>query len=676
MNHRAARFLTAAVVALTTAAWPGSSRAQSSTTEALRLLDVPFLPQSEALCGGAATAMVMRYWGATGVYAETFSSLVDRDAGGIRGDDLLRDLVARGWQAVSFTGDAAVVRGHLERRRPVIALIEDRPGRFHYVVIVGWHRGRVIAHDPARVPFRIFDEAAFTRAWSRGQYWTLLALPGKAGVDVGPDTAARQPDHLDGDRKDGNGCTTMVDESIRLAGTGDLDAARALLHLAADTCPRDPAPWRELAGLHALKSEWPDAAADAREALARDPADEHAIRILATSLFLEGSPAAALDAWNRVGEPAIDLIRIDGLAHTRYTIAARALGLHPKALLTSAALARAGRRLDQLPAVLASTISYRPGTSGGTNIDAAVVERPLAPVSRVPLIAIGLRALTDRELALSLGSVTGGGEMWTASWRWWRQRPRVAFGLAAPAWFGGVWNLQVFDDRQTYGTPAAETQERRSGASLALSDWITPRIRLETGLGVDRWRARGTSVATSAALVFRGSDDRTSLEFRGAAWAGDARTWSISARSEWRSSPRNEGPVWVGRAGYDAAGDAAPLAVWPGAGPGTGRDVLLRAHALLHDGVIRDAVFGRTLQHANAEWRQWRQGRKTPLRYAPALFIDLARASRGAALTDRRLHTDAGVGLRIALPGDGMLRMDVAKGLRDGETVFSFGWTR
>jgi hypothetical protein len=675
LKHRAARLLTAAVVALTAAALPGSSRAQSAA-QPLRLLDVPFLPQSEALCGGAATAMVMRYWGATGVYAETFSTLVDREAGGIRGEDLLRDLVARGWQAAAFTGDAALVRGHLERRRPIIALIEDRPGRFHYVVIVGWHGGRVIAHDPARVPFRIFDEAAFTQAWSRGQYWTLLALPGDAALKTGPDAAAKLPDYVDGDRADGNGCTAMVAESIRLAGAGDPEASRVLLGLAADTCPRDPAPWRELAGLHALKSEWPDAAADAREALARNPRDEHAIRILATSLFLEGDPAGALDAWNRIGEPVIDLIRIDGLTRTRYAIAVRALGLEPNTPLTSAALARAGRRLDQLPAALASTVSYRPGPSGRTNIDAAVVERPLAPVTPVPLAVIGLRALTDRELAASLGSVTGGGEVWTASWRWWQHRPRVAFGLAAPSWFGGVWNLQAFDDRQTYGTPADETEERSRGVSLALSDWITERVHLETAVGIDRWRARGTSIATSAAVLFRGSDDRTSLELRGAAWTGDVSTWSISARFEWRSSARNEGQVLIGRAGYDRAGSAAPFALWPGAGPGTGRDVLLRAHALLRDGVIRDAVFGRTLQHANVELRHWRQGGKTPVRYAPALFIDVARAGRGATFTDRRLHTDAGAGLRITLPGAGILRMDVAKGLRDGETVLSLGWAR
>ena len=41
------------------------------------------------LMGGAAAAMVMRYWGAAGIYAESFAPLVDRAAGGIRAEDLL-----------------------------------------------------------------------------------------------------------------------------------------------------------------------------------------------------------------------------------------------------------------------------------------------------------------------------------------------------------------------------------------------------------------------------------------------------------------------------------------------------------------------------------------------------------------------------------------------------------
>src|SRR6185503_5009974 len=101
---------------------------QAPTPE-LHLLNVPYLPQSEALCGGAAIAMVMRYWGAANVYAETFADLVDPAAGGITGEALIGALRARGWTAQSFRGDATGVAAHLAARRPVVALIQDRPGR-------------------------------------------------------------------------------------------------------------------------------------------------------------------------------------------------------------------------------------------------------------------------------------------------------------------------------------------------------------------------------------------------------------------------------------------------------------------------------------------------------------------------------------------------------------------
>ena len=121
--------------------------------------------------------MVMRYWGTSAVYAETFADLVDADAKGIRGRELIRALEGRGYAAVAIEGDASRVQGLLAKRRPVIALIEDRPGRFHYVVIVGWRGNRVIVHDPARSPFRVLEAEAFTRAWSASRFWTLVAEP-------------------------------------------------------------------------------------------------------------------------------------------------------------------------------------------------------------------------------------------------------------------------------------------------------------------------------------------------------------------------------------------------------------------------------------------------------------------------------------------------------------------
>ena len=88
--------------------------AQGEGREPLALLDVPFISQSELLCGGAAAAMVLRYWGERGISAETFSHLVDRSAAGIRTDVLVDELRRRGWTADGGDGDELALR---RRRR-------------------------------------------------------------------------------------------------------------------------------------------------------------------------------------------------------------------------------------------------------------------------------------------------------------------------------------------------------------------------------------------------------------------------------------------------------------------------------------------------------------------------------------------------------------------------------
>jgi hypothetical protein len=309
-------------------------------------------------------------------------------------------------------------------------------------------------------------------------------------------------------------------------------------------------------------------------------------------------------------------------------------------------------------------------------VDAVVLERSLMPSGMVPLAGIGLRALTDRELTGALASPTGGGELWTASWRWWEHRPRVAVSLAAPAPFGGVWRADGFAERQSYGESGAVVEESRRRVGIAASDWTRLGVRWEVGAGVESWGPSARAVSLGLSAERRFDADRVSVEARTAAWAGGVRTWDFGLRGSWRSAVRNEGGVWIARAGLDFAADTAPLALWPGAGTGQGRDILLRAHPLLHDGVISGGVFGRRLVHGGAEWRRWFPSRGKPIRLAPAVFIDAARAGAVLPGADARAHFDLGAGLRLALPGAGAVRVDLGRGIRDGATALSIGWTR
>src|ERR1051325_7329543 len=88
--------------------------AASSRAQPLAILDVPFVAQSELLCGGAAAAMVLRYWGERGGDAEAFRPLGAPRAGGIRTDALREALRARHWNAVETDGSAEGLASQLQ----------------------------------------------------------------------------------------------------------------------------------------------------------------------------------------------------------------------------------------------------------------------------------------------------------------------------------------------------------------------------------------------------------------------------------------------------------------------------------------------------------------------------------------------------------------------------------
>ncbi len=619
--------------------------------------------------------MVMRYWGERDIYPDTFAPYVERSANGIRTVSLVSALQQRGWTAIAGRGDAPRAREHLGRGRPVIALIEDRPGTFHYVVIVGWGRGKVVVHDPARAPFRVLDDAAFDRAWQQSERWMLVPLPPASMNATATDAPSPTTDVHTGP------CAGLIDEGIRLSKSGDRHGARHPLEIAAESCPKSAAAWRELAGLDALDGKWADADAHAQRALVEDPHDELAWRIVATSRYVRHDDLGALAAWNAVGEPTVDLVDVKGLERTRYGVIADAIDAPPRTLLTPERVRRGEKRVREIPALAVARVGFHPLENGRAQVDAAVVERAAAPLQPTAWIGLGLGAAIDREVSTSLASLTGGGELISGSWRWWQHRPRIAFSVAAPApraLGGGVWRVEALRETETFGSSA--TAETRSRAGLTLINWLTSRVRVEGAAGIERFRhLPGKAAALGAAVEYWPVHDRLALEARGGAWLGSGdldRFATTSFSTEWRSSATNAGSVVLARAGVQAASGTAPMLLWPGADTGHARDVLLRAHPLLDDGVIRDGVFGRQLLFAGGEWRRWMRPSRSVVRIAPAAFVDIARATRGLESSDKRTHVDAGAGVRIAVPGLGVIRLDVAHGLHDGATAFSVGFDR
>src|SRR5438270_13902954 len=92
-------------------------------------LRVPYVPQTDALCGGAAAAMVFRYWGDAHAGAAQFTALVQRGPGGSVGiaDDVLAGAIrGEGWRTERAGDSIDGLRARIDARPPVIVLLVDR----------------------------------------------------------------------------------------------------------------------------------------------------------------------------------------------------------------------------------------------------------------------------------------------------------------------------------------------------------------------------------------------------------------------------------------------------------------------------------------------------------------------------------------------------------------------
>lgn len=672
------------------------------------VLDIPYVPQSEALCGGAAAAMVLRYWGARDVVAEDFAPLLNPDGSGIRVDRLAAAVRARGWQAVALTGTAAIVRAQLAKRRPVIALISVGHGRYHYVVVAAWTDGRVIADDPARAPGRVYRITDFESAWAAARHWMLVILPGSKPPAGGRADAAREAPPA-GDGASGSvsslrtRCDAIVDNAVARAEQAGRETA---LTGAVAECPASARAHRELAGYQLVHGAAADAAKAAAAAVRLDPGDADAWYLLGAARYLTHDPAAALEAWNHVGEPRLDLITVEGLGRASYRSVADTVGIARGEVITAEALARARRRVGDLPAIASSRVDLEPRGQGEAQIDVGVVERSTAPRSWSELAIAGVRAGIDREVAETFADVNGSGDAWTAGWRWWENRPRVAVSMAAPGLLGSeaVWRVDGSWEAQSYAGGAALLRTDRLRAALTASNWMTGRWKWTASSGLDRWGqpqsapafqtdpTRPTTAAPAgpflqaypassgafwfggAGLERRTADDRGDITAGATLWAGAARFARISAEGDWTSRVAPQGWRLLASGGASFATAAAPLDLWEGAGQGHARAALLRAHPLLDSGIIVGPAFGRALEHATISVERWPATMRL-WGIGVAGFVDAAAAQHRLVAGGPAAFADAGAGVRLRaawLPG--VVRVDYAHGLTDGANAVSIGW--
>lgn len=614
--------------------------------------------------------MVLRYWGSTGVRAEDFASRLSDGGRGIRAADLAAAVKDLGFQAILFEGDRTLLGENIRAGRPVVTLVQLDPGgpAYHYVVVLARANGRVLVHDPAFGPFRVITEERWERAWQAAGRLALLITPAKAT------TAAPAPPTKPDLPSDLGPCAGLIGPAVDVARGGDLDSAARSLDAAMALCPMSAAARRERAGVEFKRQNWKDAERHASEALTLDNTDSAAARLAATASFIDGDPEGALRYWNRAGEPEVDLVRVEGLDRMAYRSVESGLGLSPGRLLTAGSLDRAQRRAAELPGAVGATVRYEP-RGGRAEVVAAVMERPVLPPLRRIALDAGLDAVVRREAGLTVANVTPAGERVDLRCRFEGGRHGAFASGRSPSRFGIV-SVEGLWEEQTYAVDAGTLRETRRRAAVGLENWIRHDIAVSVGAGVDRWSGIGTTLSLQGGVEKRWWSDRLAsvghlaiFEPTGSAGLFSSASVVLRARSSARPRP------WrvAAELSYDRAGDDAPRGVWPGAGTGRGRDLLLRAHPLLDDGVVTGAAFGPRLARGGFEVER-RMASFGPAALGIASFVDTVRVV-DLASDEWRRFTDWGFGLRLHLPGRrAALRLDVATRGTSGGARVSAGW--
>lgn len=559
---------------------------------------VPFVAQEPLLCGGAAATMLERFWGARSVYADDYASLVRVDEGGIRTDELAEAMRRRGMRVALSTGDTAVALRTLERGLPLLLLVDADATRRHFVVLTALDGDTARLHDPNWGPDRRVAWRTLRRRWMTAGSWALVAY----GREARPEGATAPV--LD-----------LPDGALEALRSGRTDEARRIARALLDApTPRPQAGWR----------------------------------ILATARRLDGDSEGALEAWNHVGEPRLDLVEVHGLRDTRYHAVVERSGLRTNRVLKASALALARRRVAALPSLSAARVDYRMAPDGSATAEIAVRERSKTPFGRAGLLGMAGQALLGRSVRLGLGPLTGAAERWELGGSWDPASRGAGVALRAPAPAGsgtvtvsGAWRRERY---AVDGGDATLVGEART-VTIGIERWISPTLALGAGLGLGRWRDTGRLGSTSLHALAATRDDRRWVRAEAEGWAGSGPPFGRLGVSAGLRLGTTRVVVWKVRAGVTAVSGHAPRPAWPGAGSGRARTPLLRAHGLVEDGRIAGPVFGRGLAHATVErFRSWGYG---PVRWGWIAFADVAAAWNRPDGEATGPFLDVGAGLRL-----------------------------
>ena len=404
--------------------------------------------------------MVFRYYGDRHADVQQFEPLVDRRAGGIADTSSSRRCGSGTGAPAPLTGSIDLLREQLAAGAPLVLLLEDRPGRYHYVVAVGADADGVLVHDPTWGPWRRHRPPGLQRRWAAARNWMLLIQPAERrpcrGSQAAP-AAASTP------------ALSLRQDEMRPAARacGRRDRPIRAVRGRRNPRPRDarvPAiaqrRWRSWRPFDSRRSDG-TMHKPSRSRRSRSMASNtYAWDVLGSARFIRDDAAGALSAWNQ-GRQADARLGRDRWAVANTLLAGRRVRrpdaeYHPHRARVSARRAAAARaaRISSPSASITRRTSTdsRPCVSPSRNAPAGRTGSPWALARR-----------SGEKCARPCPDGRGKARSGPARWRWWSNRPRVGLDFTAPrvGVVRGVSKASGAWERETYAVGEVTRTARR-----------------------------------------------------------------------------------------------------------------------------------------------------------------------------------------------------------------------
>jgi hypothetical protein len=484
----------------------------------------------------------------------------------------------------------------------------------------------------------------------------------------------------------------LVAEGVASGKAGRLAEAAECFDRAVLLDPSRPEALVERGGLRFVEGRYDEAARDLEAALRlRD--DDYARDLRASALHLAGRPEQALAEWNRLGRPTLRTLTIGGLERTRDRVARREVGLREGELLRLVDVRRSQRQLDESGAFDRAVIRPVPLAGGRADVEVALVERH--GIARGWLdfaVSSGVAALQGRA-PVRYANLGGTGVSVGAEYRWQENRPQASAAIAwpRPLGLGAYLRAEGFRGDQLYDVEG-ETLAHRRGFDAGLRRVLGADTTGEIGFHLvnRRFDGRNPLAADGRISGLRARIERRLVErdrFRldagvgglgAAAFLGSdfefARALArVKARLSFSGADRGplERSALAAQLSVAVASAETPFdeAFAPGASPEM--ELPLRGRRQADEGILGRTPLARRLLIGNLEWRRcWLDS--GALRAGTVLFYDGAGLDSVPGGTGESFH-DVGFGLRLAIAGASLVRIDVGHGLTDGRTTLSGG---